>query len=246
MMESLAFERLVQHIRQFQHTIPSHVRIVAVTKQVSPEAMRAAYAAGIRDFGENRLQDALPKQQELADLADVTWHFIGHLQSNKVQKVLEQFAWIHSVDSLKLAERLDRLAEGLAQPPNLCLQVKLLPDPNKAGWEVDQLLRDLPALDRLRHVRIQGLMVIPPLGLSEVQLGQFFEQTRELAARIQQQSWSHLAMGQLSMGMSEDYPLAIAAGATMIRPGRVLFGSRSPFAPAPKDSSSASNPSSIE
>ncbi|MBD2329014.1 YggS family pyridoxal phosphate-dependent enzyme [Alkalinema sp. FACHB-956] len=226
-MEPIAFDLLVHHICQFQQSIPAHVTTIAVTKQASVEQMRAAYAAGLRHFGESRLQEAVQKQAELADLQDVTWHFIGHLQSNKVAKTLERFQWIHSVDNLKLAERIDRLAGALASPPHLCLQVKLRPDPNKSGWSVEQLLADLPQLNQLDQVHIAGLMVIPPLGLSEADLCGLFQQARDLATTINQQAWPRLNLRELSMGMSEDYQLAIASGATMIRPGRILFDNRS-------------------
>lgn len=215
-----------QRLLQMREAIPDTVRLIAVTKQVSVEAMRAAYAAGLRDFGESRIQEAAGKQAALQDLTGVTWHLIGHLQHNKAQKALEQFQWIHSVDSLKLAQRLDRLAAGLPQPPQICLQVKLLPDPNKFGWTVPELLAELPQLDQLTHLQVRGLMAIAPLGLTPDETLHLFMQVKELADSIGQKSWQRIRMDQLSMGMSDDYPLAIQAGATMIRLGRILFGDR--------------------
>jgi PLP dependent protein len=217
---------IADRLNQIRQTLPHTVRLIAVTKRVSVEAMRAAYAAGIRDFGESRVQEAAAKQAQLQDLPDISWHLIGHLQSNKALKALEIFQWIHSIDSLKLAQRLDQLAANLDHPPNVCLQVKILPDPNKSGWSVPDLLQDLPALDRCVHLNILGLMTIPPYGLEPEATLSAFLQTRELATKIQQQSWSNIQMSQLSMGMSEDYSLAIQAGATMIRLGRILFGER--------------------
>ncbi len=207
-------------------TLPPAVQLIAVTKQVPVAAMRAAYEAGLRNFGESRIQEAEAKQAELQDLPDITWHFIGRLQSNKAQKAVELFQWIHSVDSLKLAQRLDRLAKSLPNQPHICLQVKILPDPNKAGRPPDQLLADLPKLDQCQNLKIQGLMTIPPLGLTESETLAVFQQAQELAAKIKQQGWPHLQMTQLSMGMSSDYRLAIQAGATMIRLGTILFGKR--------------------
>lgn len=218
---------IADRLAQIRQTLPESVRLIAVTKQVSVEAMRAAYAAGVRDFGENRVQEAEAKQAQLQDLADVTWHLIGHLQSNKAAKALTQFQWIHSVDSLKLAQRLDQLAAELPQKPKVCLQVKILPDPTKFGWSVSELLADLPLLDQCRQLEIVGLMAIPPLGLDKAETQSVFSQTRDSAAQIRQQNWSHLRMEELSMGMSEDYQLAIESGATMIRLGRTLFGDRS-------------------
>jgi PLP dependent protein len=217
---------LIQHIIEFCSKIPESVRIIAVTKQVSIEAMREAYQAGIRDFGENRVQEAEEKAAQITDLPGITWHLIGHLQSNKVQRAIERFDWIQSVDSLKLAQRLDRFAESCNRTPQVCLQVKLLPDPNKFGWNVDELLTDLPKLAELEHLQIRGLMSIAPLDLKKAELSEFFHKTRELAEKVQHLNLPRIQMDQLSMGMSDDYPLAIEAGATMIRPGRVLFGER--------------------
>jgi pyridoxal phosphate enzyme (YggS family) len=219
-------DAIAERIARIRQTIPATVRLIAVTKQVPVEVMRAAYGAGIRDFGESRIQEAELKQAQLRDLADVTWHFIGHLQRNKAANALEQFQWIHSVDNLKLAERLNQLATNQPIKPNLCLQVKILPDPNKFGWMVPELLNDLPVLDQYTHLNIVGLMVIPPYGLHPPDIVSVFSCARELAEQIRQQNWSNLKMQQLSMGMSEDYLLAIQAGATMIRLGRILFGER--------------------
>lgn len=210
-----------------QH-IPASVQLIAVTKQVSVAAMREAYAAGVRDFGESRVQEAASKQAQLQDLPDITWHFIGRLQTNKAKKALEEFQWIHSIDTLKLAQRLDQLAQELSLVPQVCLQVKILSDPNKSGWAVPELLAELPELNQCSNLQIRGLMTIPPLGLNEPEIVSVFERTRELALEIQQQNWSNIQMQQLSMGMSEDYQLAVRAGATMVRLGRILFGERDP------------------
>jgi PLP dependent protein len=217
---------IAERIHQIRETLPASVRLIAVTKQVSVDAMREAYAAGVRDFAENRVQEAEAKQAQLRDLPDVTWHLIGHLQSNKAQKALECFQWIHSIDDLKLAQRLDRLAAPLPLKPKALLQVKLLPDPTKYGWLVDDLWRDLTALNQCENLSIQGLMTILPYGLAVAEASMAFQKTAALANTIQQQNLSHLHMQALSMGMSNDYSLAVQAGATMIRLGRILFGDR--------------------
>lgn len=219
-------DSITERIAQIRESIPESVRLIAVTKTVSVEAMRVAYQAGIRDFGENRVQEAADKQPQLEDLPDITWHLIGHLQTNKAAKAVQMFPWIHSVDSLKLALRLDHLAQELSCQPKVCLQVKLLPDENKFGWTVPELLADLPQLNDCQHIKIKGLMTIPPLGLTESETRDVFERTRELAEKIKQQNGSNLQLEELSMGMSEDYPLAVQEGATMIRLGRVIFGAR--------------------
>ena len=162
-----------------------------------------------------------------SDLTDITWHFIGRLQSNKAKKALELFQWIHSVDSLKLAQQLNKLAEENHHQPQVCLQVKIESDPQKAGWTVPQLWVDLPQLDLCNRLQICGLMTIPPLGLDESQIKCVFDRTHALLKEIQSQNWLHLQqMQQLSMGMSNDYKSAIASGSTMVRLGRILFGDR--------------------
>ncbi|MGJ5675553.1 MAG: YggS family pyridoxal phosphate-dependent enzyme [Nostochopsis sp.] len=221
-MSSLISER----INTVRAELPPSVRLIAVSKQVPTDVMRTAYTAGIRDFAENRIQEAITKQAELQDLSDINWHFIGHLQSNKAKKALENFQWIHSVDNLKLAQRLNDLAQQIGLSPYVYLQVKILPDPNKSGWSVPQLLADLSTLNQCKNLQIQGLMTIPPLGLNEQEIMVVFNRTRELAQEIREQNWSHIQMQHLSMGMSDDYKLAIEAGTTMVRLGTILFGER--------------------
>lgn len=226
-MTSLITERIA-NIRQ---QLPAKVRLIAVSKQVSVEAMREAYGAGIRDFGESKVQEAEAKIAQLQDLPDINWHLIGHLQSNKAKKAIELFHWIHSCDSLDLAQRLHRLAAEGSLKPQVCLQVKIVPDPSKYGWTVPELLADLPALDQCDGIQIRGLMTILPQGLSQQDTLAVFDVTRELASKIQQQNWSNLQMQELSMGMSGDYSLAVQAGATMIRLGQIIFGDRAKHTP---------------
>lgn len=218
---------IAQKINSIKREIPQNVELIAITKQVGIEPMREAYAAGIRSFGENRLQEALTKQEQLQDLKDLSWHFIGHIQKNKAKKVIENFAWIHSVDSLALAKRLNRLAVELNLIPKVFLQVKILPDPNKYGWSVEQLWQDLEQLDGYQQLNIQGLMTILPLGLSATEVLSAFQEVQKLAKAIEEeQQYPNLTMEELSMGMSGDYKLAIEAGATKIRLGRTIFGER--------------------
>lgn len=215
---------ITSNIQKIKAEIPENVRLIAVTKRVSVESIRQAYAEGVRDFAENHLQEALEKQEQLQDLSDICWHFIGHLQTNKTQKVFQNFHWIHSVDSIKLAQRLDQLGETVINLPQLCLQVKPLSDPNKYGWHINELLQTLPQLEQLKRLRIKGLMTILPLGLSGEETLQAFLEIKKLQTKINHQS--SLQLTELSMGMSEDYPRAIEAGSTMIRLGRILFGER--------------------
>ena len=217
---------IAERIATIRQQLPTDVRLIAVTKQVPVDAMREAYLAGVRDFGESRIQEAEAKRAQLSDLPDLNWHLIGHLQSNKVKKALEQFQWIHSCDNLKLAQRLNRLATELSWKPKVCLQVKIVADPDKYGWSIPELLADLAELDQCEALQIRGLMTILPFGLSPEESLKVFERTRELALKIGQQTWSNIQMQELSMGMSDDYPLAVQAGATMVRVGRIIFGER--------------------
>ena len=211
------------NIDRIRQEIPSSTRLVAVSKQATAPQIRQAYAAGVKDFAENRLQVALEKQEQLQDLEDICWHFIGHIQSKKAKKIVPHFEWIHSVDSLKLARLLDKAAAEQEVSPKVCLQYKPLEDPDKFGWHRDELLTDLPELDTLNQIQIRGLMTILPLGLSDTETLAAFESVRDLAAEIGNREWENIKLEELSIGMSNDYSLAIKAGATMIRPGRVIF-----------------------
>ena len=199
--------------------MPAHTRLLAVSKGQSAEAIRALVELGQRSFGESRLQEASAKQDQLADLGPLDWHFIGHLQANKVRAVLRRFGTVHSIDSLALAERAARIAaeEGLA--PQVFLQVKLRPDPAKAGFSAEELRQLWPRLQQLQPLRIIGLMTMAPLGLEPAEHSALFHDCAALAR--------DLGVRELSMGMSGDWPQAAAAGSTWVRIGSALFGSRS-------------------
>jgi len=213
--------KIADRLNHIRVNIPPQVKLVAVSKYTTTEAIRAAYDAGVRDFAESRVQDAKIKQTELADLTDITWHMIGSLQSNKAKQAIAQFDWIHSIDRLSLAEQCDRHISDLGKSPKLLLQVKLAEDPNKSGWSASELLADLPKLAKLRNLKIVGLMTILPLGLDESQAYAVFSRTTELAAKMRSLGWANVQ--ELSMGMSADYAIAIKAGATIIRIGSQIF-----------------------
>lgn len=225
-------QTVAERVTAIRQHLPPQTRLIAVTKTVSVDLMRQAYEAGIRDFGESRIQELEAKQSELDDLSDITWHFIGHLQRNKAKRAVELCTWIHSVDSLALARRLDQVAADCLQPPKLCLQVKLADDPNKYGWSVADLKADIAELQQFQHFEICGLMTILPLGLDESQCLATFQQMQPLAKQLSQQTDGALDLKELSMGMSGDYQWAVQAGATMVRLGRTLFGARSRVAEA--------------
>jgi pyridoxal phosphate enzyme (YggS family) len=148
------------------------------------------------------------------------------LQSNKARKAIEHFDWIHSVDSWKIAQRLNDLAAEVGRTPYCCLQVKIVPDPPKYGFSLDELWQTLPQLDQLAHLKIVGLMTIPPQESSMAEVEVIFKRAQKLAHHINNQGFDRLRISELSMGMSKDYPVAIAAGSTMIRLGTTLFGDR--------------------
>lgn len=212
---------IADRLRGIRASIPSEVKLVAVSKYTTTAAVRAAYAAGVRDFGESRVQDSKIKQIELADLTDITWHMIGSLQSNKARQAIAQFDWIHSIDRLSLAEQCDRLIQEMGKSPKLLLQVKLAEDPNKSGWTEAELMRDLPQLEKLQNLNFVGLMAILPLGLNETQAYEIFGRVGELAAKLRSLGWHNIT--ELSMGMSADYAIAVKAGATIIRVGSQIF-----------------------
>ncbi|NJN37708.1 MAG: YggS family pyridoxal phosphate-dependent enzyme [Acaryochloridaceae cyanobacterium CSU_3_4] len=217
---------LHERIVAIRKTLPPSIRLIAVSKFIPVEMMRQAYAAGVRDFGESRVQEAIPKMADLKDFQDITWHFIGHLQSNKAKLAIEHFDWIHSVDSLSLAEQLNRLVVSVQESPKLCLQVKIVPDPSKFGWSVPDLRSALPELQACSNLQWRGLMTLLPTGLTEHQALDVFRQTQQLAMELTTATQGLLSLSELSMGMSNDYPLAVQAGATMVRLGRCLFGDR--------------------
>jgi hypothetical protein len=206
---------------------PRDIVLVAVSKTFPPAAVRAAHAAGQRDFGENHAQEALAKVDALADLA-LVWHFIGPLQSNKTRPVAERFAWVHSVDRLKIAERLSAQRPAALPPLQVCIQVNVSGEATKSGVspeEAPALARAVAALPRLR---LRGLMAIPEPTDDPALQRRRFESLRALKERLVA---AGLPLDTLSMGMSDDLEAAVAAGATMVRVGTAIFGPR-PRAPA--------------
>lgn len=226
MTASPSTNSIIDRVNTITKELPPHVRLIGVSKRQPARAIRAAYQAQLRDFGESMVQEMISKQAELTDLEGITWHLIGHLQSNKARKALEHFEWIHSVDSLKIALRLNKIAGEISRVPYCCLQVKMVPDPAKFGFSLEALWSALPELNELQHLKIVGLMTIPPLESSIAEVEAIFQQAQMLVDQINQQEFDRLHLSELSMGMSGDYPVAIAAGSTMIRLGSTLFGDR--------------------
>jgi pyridoxal phosphate enzyme (YggS family) len=226
----MEFPALPNSLARVRETVARHqvvagwshpVRIVAVTKTHGPEAVRAAVAAGLADVGENRVQEALQKQDLLTDVA-VAWHLIGTLQRNKARHAVGRFALIHSVDRLDLATELDRRASGSARQAVL-VQVNCSDEPQKGGVEPDGLSVLLDALAALERLDVRGLMTMSALTDDATEQRRAFRRLRELRDAAEQGGHR---LPELSMGMSGDYPVAVEEGATMIRLGTVLFGAR--------------------
>jgi pyridoxal phosphate enzyme (YggS family) len=201
---------------------PNGVTLVAVTKSKTAESMRLAATAGVTNFGENYLQEALPKLNQLADLA-LTWHFIGAIQSNKTRDIAERFDWVHSVDRIHVARRLAGQRPFHAPPLNVCLQVELVPEPNKSGVKPAELTSLAHAVAQLPGLRLRGLMCVPPPQPNVDAERAVFAQLRGL---LEELNAGGLKLDTLSMGMSGDFESAIAEGATLVRIGTAIFGSR--------------------
>lgn len=201
---------------------PRDIVLVAVSKTFPAADVRAAHAAGQRDFGESYVQEALAKMDALADL-DVVWHFIGPIQSNKTRPIAERFAWVHSVDRLKTAERLAAQRPEAAAPLQVCIQVNVSGEASKSGVAPAETLALARAVARLPRLRLRGLMAIPEPTDDVALQRRRFEALRELKDRL---AADGLALDTLSMGMSDDLEAAIAAGATMVRVGTAIFGAR--------------------
>ncbi len=214
----------IREAAQASQREPETVGLLAVSKTKPAQAIREAHQAGQIDFGENYLQEALNKQTELADLA-LIWHFIGPIQSNKTKAIAEHFHWVHSVDRLKIAQRLSEQRPTHLPPLNVCLQVNVSGEVSKSGCTPEELAELAQAVTQLPRLRLRGLMTIPePSDDPQTQ--------REPLARLRQlRDTLNPGLDTLSMGMSQDLEAAVAEGATWVRIGTALFGARDYGAP---------------
>lgn len=212
--------------RDTQHILNKDgvVTLLAVSKAQSAEKLREAYQAGQTKFGENYLQEALNKQTDLADLA-IEWHFIGPIQSNKTQPIAQHFSWVHGVDRLKIAQRLNDARPSDLPPLQICLQVNISSEASKSGVEEDELSTLVKAVSTLPKLKLRGLMAIPEPTDDETLQRQQFKRMRLLFNRLINEGY---ALDTLSMGMSSDYKIAIEEGATIVRIGSAIFGARPP------------------
>jgi pyridoxal phosphate enzyme (YggS family) len=211
---------------------PEAIALMAVSKTVTPAAIREAYAAGLRLFGESRVQELARKAEALRDLPDAEWHMIGHLQANKSNKAAELFAAVDSIDSLRLAERLNLSASHLGKKVAVLLEINVGGEVAKSGMarrspELDEILRAAPSFENLE---VRGLMTVPPFTDDRNGARPYFRELRELQSELQRKiaalGLPGVEMKQLSMGMSHDFEVAIEEGSTCVRVGTAIFGER--------------------
>jgi pyridoxal phosphate enzyme (YggS family) len=220
--------RVQERMRQAAQRVgrdPAEIRLVAAGKTVEAARLRAAIAAGVRIVGENYLQEARQKIGQLGQHA-AEWHFIGTLQRNKVRYLFDLFSLIHSVDSLVLAEEINRRAERLGRRMAVLLEVNIGGEASKSGFAPQALLADAEKLLPLSHLDVQGLMTIPPLTATPEESRGFYQELRDLCQRLQRRGLEGLQLRELSMGMTADFEVAIEEGATLVRVGTAIFGPR--------------------
>jgi pyridoxal phosphate enzyme (YggS family) len=198
------------------------VELVAITKTHPAEKVREAVEAGQTLFGESRVQEARAKIPELS--SNIRWHFVGHLQKNKVRQALPLFEMIHSVDSLALAQDINRIAEEEGLYPRVLLEANVAGEASKFGFAPDKLREQMEALLALPRLSIEGLMCIPPLAVESEDSRKFFAEVRELRDSLEKEF--NMKLSQLSMGMTQDFPIGIEEGATLVRVGTAIFGER--------------------
>jgi hypothetical protein len=208
---------------------PDEVKLIAVTKTVGIETIKEAIDAGLRVFGENRVQEA---QKKISDLkfeisnSNIEWHLIGHLQKNKAKYAVQLFDLIHTVDSVELAEELNKQAGKIGKIQRVLVQVKLSEEETKHGISKDELTLLLEGINKLKNLKVEGLMTMPPFFEDPEKARPYFKRLREIRDNINSSRITHYALRELSMGMSNDFEVAIEEGATMVRIGTAIFGER--------------------
>lgn len=217
-------ETVKRNLLQIQEDVaPYKPNIIAVTKYFDENAIVDAYNAGLRNFAESRVIEAIEKIERLPleIRKNSTFHFIGHLQTNKVKKVIKYFDYIHSVDSLKLAENISDEAQKVGKIQKILLQINNANEEQKFGFSKEEVFEIFPTIQNLPSINVVGVMNIAPLGLSEDELGNLFEEISQIKTQLEMKYNCNLK--EISMGMSQDYKVAVRHGATMVRIGRKLF-----------------------
>ena len=204
--------------QKIKSKIPKSVNILAVSKGFESQKIKTLNNLGQNDFGESKFQEAFEKQLSLKELNQLRWHFIGNIQSNKIKKIVQNFQYIHSVDSYEKLVKISKISLDGMKPPFIMLQVKFKDDPSKGGFNPKLLLDKWQEIQKLKNLSINGLMTINPKGLSSKENEKLFKKCRSLA--------DELKLPQCSMGMSKDWEEAIEAGTTWLRLGSIIFGTR--------------------
>ena len=203
---------------KIKNKIPSNVNILAVSKGFKSQEIKTIQNIGQNDFGESKFQEAFEKQLNLKDLKQLKWHFIGRIQSNKIRKIVQNFKYIHSVDSFEKLQKISNISCEEKKNPLIMLQVKLSDDPSKGGFNPELLILKWREIQELKNITLTGLMTINPRGLSSQENSKLFKECRSLADSLQ--------IPDCSMGMSGDWKEAIDAGSTWLRLGSLIFGRR--------------------
>jgi len=205
---------------------PKHIKLVSVAKTFPASYTNMGFGLGLTNFGENRIQEAVQKIEQLPPLP-ITWHFIGHLQTNKARTAVNYFDWIHSVDTEKLLKKLDQASGELGKMPQVLIQADLAGETTKHGATVDKLRLLFETGMRCSALKVRGLMIVPPWNSDPEATRPYFKKLREIRDTLRIEGFSETILGELSMGMSHDFEVAIQEGATMVRVGTALFGRRS-------------------
>ena len=203
---------------KIKNKIPSKVNILAVSKGFKSQEIKIIQSIGQNDFGESKFQEAFEKQVILKDLKQIKWHFIGRIQSNKIRKIVQNFKYIHSVDSFEKLQKISNISNEEKKNPSIMLQVKLSEDQNKGGFNPELLILKWKEIQELKNITLSGLMTINPKGLSSKDNLELFKKCRYLADSLQ--------LPDCSMGMSGDWKEAVEAGSTWLRLGSLIFGDR--------------------
>ena len=221
-------EHIKQRIRQTAESCKrdaDSVRLVAVSKTIAADIVKEAIEAGVTILGESYVQEARAKFKALVQYP-VSWHFIGHLQSNKAKYAVRLFDLIHSVDSLKLARELDQQARKVDKIQQILVQVNIGAEDTKSGISTDEASRLVAEISQLKNLAVKGLMTMPPYFYQPEKAQPFFAALREMRDQIKEQSLPHVSLDELSMGMTGDFEVAIKEGATLVRIGTAIFGER--------------------
>ncbi|WP_251859700.1 YggS family pyridoxal phosphate-dependent enzyme [Clostridium sp. Marseille-Q2269] len=213
------------NINSIKKNLPKDVTLIGVSKTKPVEYVEEAYEAGLRDFGENKVQELVDKIEYFKEKKDIRWHLIGHLQRNKVKYVVGKVYLIHSLDSIRLLEEIENKYKKADKIANALIQINIAKEESKYGIYEEELENIIYAIEKCKNVKIKGIMSIIPKGSNE-ECAKYFGQVKNIFSLLQNKNFNNIEMKYLSMGMTGDYPIAIKEGSNMIRVGQGIFGKR--------------------